>query len=83
MKPKTAGIYGCSSPKVSKLGFDPSPNHDNLREDSLEGGQLEEWTKLGYQALCGYDGFNDRYADKIFDQQYLKKNCFSTAHAIV
>ena len=28
------------------------------------GGQLEEWTKLGYQALCGYDGFNDRYADK-------------------
>ena len=66
---KTAWIYGCSSPKVSKLGFDPSPNHDNLREDSLEGGQLEEWTKLGYQALCGYDGFNDRYADKIFDQQ--------------
>ena len=42
----------------------------------LTGGQLEEWTKLGYQALCGYDGFNDRYADKIFDQQYLKKTVY-------
>ena len=35
------------------------------------GGQLEEWTKLGYQAFCGYDGFNDRYADKYLIQNLI------------
>ena len=35
------------------------------------GDQLEDETKLGYQAFCGYDGFNDRYADEIFDQKLI------------
>ena len=61
-------------PKVSNLGFDLSPNHDNLREDSLDGRSVGRVDEVGVSSiLCGYDGFNDRYADKIFDQQYLKK----------
>ena len=35
------------------------------------GDQLEDETKLGYQAFCGYDGFNDRYADKYLIQNLI------------
>ena len=48
--------------------------HDNLREDSLDGRSVGRVDEVGVSSiLCGYDGFNDRYADKIFDQQYFKK----------
>jgi hypothetical protein len=48
---KTAWIYGCSSPKVSKLGFDPSPNHDNLREDSLDGRSVGRVDEVGISSI--------------------------------